>query len=68
MQSAAELHREFREEVEAFLRDSDMTAASFGQKAIGDPNFVKDLRDGRACGPKVMDRVIAFMRKEREAA
>lgn len=54
----------FREEVEAFLTKSGMSATRLGKEALGDPRFVFDMRKkGRAPSTRVMDLVVAFMEK-----
>lgn len=35
------------DEIEAFLRESEVTPTAFGRDAMGDPRFVFDLRAGR---------------------
>ena len=50
------------DEVEGFLQAKEMTATGFGRAAIGDPNFVFDLRKGRDVRPETVDRVRSFMR------
>ena len=35
------------EDIEVFLRETGLTPSGFSQKAMGDPNFVRELRDGR---------------------
>lgn len=55
----------FIQQVEEFLRTTEMSAARFGREAAGDPRLVFDLRKGRSCGMKLADRVMAFMRRYR---
>lgn len=52
----------FKSEVEAYLSDFAVKPTTFGQLALGDPNFVFDLRNGRAPNAVTIDRVRAFMR------
>lgn len=35
------------EDIEEFLRETDMAATAFGNRAMGDLNFVRELRAGR---------------------
>lgn len=35
------------EQIEVFLANTGMSATAFGQKALNDPPFVQQLRDGR---------------------
>lgn len=39
-----------------------MSATAFGREAVRDPNFVSDLRKGRAPSITMVDRVRGFMR------
>lgn len=53
----------FVAEIEAFLDANKMKPTQFGKAALGDPNFVRDLREkGRAPSFKTADRVRAFIR------
>lgn len=48
--------------VEAFLRESGMSATAFGERAMRDPKFVFDLRGGkRELLPSTSKRVVGFM-------
>lgn len=58
---------QFIAEVEGYLAQSGVTATAFGTRALGDPNFVFELRRGRAVSIDVADRVRRFMR-DSEAA
>ena len=49
------------EEIEAFMAAQSMSATAFGQKAINDPRFVHDLRNGRDFKSSTGDRVRKFM-------
>lgn len=53
----------FRNEVEAFLARTQMKPTLFGREALGDPNFVADLRARRAPSLATVDKVMAFIRK-----
>jgi hypothetical protein len=48
-------------EVERFLRQNDTAPTTFGRKAMGDPRFVFDLRNGRDPRPSTVARVRAFL-------
>lgn len=66
-------HEAFLSDVESFLASSGMPPARFGKDAIGDPNFVRNLRNGRSPSLNTSDRVRSFMleyaeRGEKEAA
>lgn len=59
----------FRAEVEGFLDEASMTPTAFGEKAVGDPNFVWDLRHrGRAPQANTIDKVRAFIDLQRSDA
>lgn len=49
------------ERVEAYLRRMRMPPTRFGRDALGDPNFVFGLRDGRKPRRKTIAKVLAFM-------
>lgn len=55
------LQEQFTREVEAFLSQHKLKAATFGRKALNDPMFVNDLRDGRSPTLETIDRVREFM-------
>ena len=50
-------------EVEAFLKDSPLSATRFGLDAVGDRNFVHQLRAGRRCWPETVLKVRKFIQK-----
>jgi predicted transcriptional regulator len=54
----------FREEIEAFLRENEISATAFGKKAMNDPKFVFDIREGRKPSLDAVDKVRAFMQSE----
>lgn len=58
----------FRTEVEEYLDRTKMLPTQFGRDAVRDPNFVRDLRQGRAPGLSTVDRVLSFMREPRASA
>lgn len=49
--------------IEAFLkaREADFSASRFGRDAVGDPNFVKDLREGREPRRKTIQRAEEYL-------
>ncbi len=51
--------------VERFLREVDMPPTTFGRRAINDPRFVRDLRNGREPRRRTGERIIAFIESER---
>lgn len=49
-------------DIETFMGARKMSAASFGRKAVGDPNLVYDMkRAGREPRPKTVERIKSFM-------
>ena len=58
----------FLVEIEAFLQRARMSPSGFGRAALGDPNFVRDVRAGRAPSLRLVDRARAFMAARAGAA
>jgi len=54
---------DFLAEIEAFLARSGMAPTRFGADAVGDPNFVRNLRSGRSPSLKTVDRVLECIRQ-----
>jgi len=54
-------HKQFLADVEAFLARTGTSASRFGREAIGDPNFVLDLRSGRVPSLRTAERVMSHM-------
>ena len=55
-------------EIEAFLARERAAPSTFGRAAVGDPNFLRQLRDGRAPSLRLVDRARAYMAGRRLAA
>ncbi len=53
----------FLKEIDAYLARAGLDPTSFGKDALGDPNFVFDLRKGRSPSTRTMDKVRAAMRE-----
>lgn len=51
----------FLSEIEQFLSKSGMSPTAFGRAAVGDPNFVPDLRNGRMPSLRLVERVSGFI-------
>lgn len=51
----------FLNAVERAIAETGINATEFGRRALGDPNFVFDLRRGRSCQAATMDRVYRFI-------
>jgi len=54
-----------RRNVERFLRESGMSATSFGRAVAKDPRLVHDMRRGREFGPRMIARIDAYIRGQR---
>lgn len=49
------------DQIDAFVDLHGMSPITFGRKALGDPHFVKELREGRDIRVSTLDRVQNFM-------
>lgn len=49
--------------VEAFLARTGVTETRFGRDCLQDPNFMADLRGGRNCTERTIQKVLAFMKR-----
>ncbi len=47
--------------IDRYLRNSKISQSRLGRDAVGDPNFVTNLRDGRRLRKATLDRVIAYL-------
>ena len=47
--------------IEAFCTATNTPETTFGRGAVGDPNFIRDLRSGRELRRKTRARVLEFM-------
>ena len=52
--------------IDRYLRRSKSSPSRLGRDAVGDPNFVMSLRDGRQPRQATLDRVLAFIEREEE--
>ena len=57
------MSQQFRDRVEAFLRESGFKASELGKQSVGDPTFVTGLRRGRSPTLATVDKVLAFIRQ-----
>lgn len=55
------LQEQFRREVEAFLSQHEFEPTTFGRKALNDPCFVTDLKNGRSPTLTTIEKVREFM-------
>ena len=51
----------FMSRVDAFLERTGVAPATLGRQAVGDPNLVRQLRDGRSPTLATADQLLAFM-------
>ena len=58
----------FLAEIEAFLARERVAPSRFGRAAVGDPKFVRELREGRAPSLRLVDRARAYMASRRAGA
>lgn len=49
------------EEIDIFLERTGMSATAFSKAAMGDPNFVRDLRAGREPRARLVQRAREYM-------
>jgi hypothetical protein len=54
--------------IDRYLKASAMTPTRFGRLAVNDPRLVRDLRNGREPGARVMARIEAFLATENDLA
>jgi 2,4-dienoyl-CoA reductase-like NADH-dependent reductase (Old Yellow Enzyme family) len=59
---------QFANQIEAFLTRSGMPATNFGREAINDPNFVFQLRRGRAPSLRLVEIAQRFIQKQDQLA
>lgn len=58
---------DFLAEVDGFLSRSGMSASAFGRAAVSDPNFIADVRTGRAPSLRLVQRVKDFIAEQERA-
>jgi sulfate adenylyltransferase subunit 2 len=58
----------FLSEIERFLESSGLEPTALGKQALGDPNFVFDLRKGRSPSTRTMDKVKTWIAAQARAA
>ena len=57
---------EFLEKIENFLASSGMSATNLGIKAMNNPTFVFDIRNGRQCLDSTKNKVLDFIKNYKE--
>ena len=55
------LTEQFKTRVSAFLADTGMPAATVGMEAVGDPNLMRQIEEGRSVTLRVADEALAFI-------
>ena len=55
------LNEQFKTQIEVFIQRVGITPTTFGRMALGDPNFISQLRNGRVCSLKTAEKICAFM-------
>ncbi len=53
---------ELLSDIEAFMAKHSLAPTRFGDEALGDRHFVRQLRDGRRVWPETEKKVRSFMR------
>ena len=54
------LECQFKSRVSAFLERTGMKPTTFGIKALGDPNLMRQISRGRSPSLRTADRILAF--------
>lgn len=55
-------------DVEAYLEKWSVSPTAFGDAALGDRHFVRQLRSGRRCWPETESKVREYMRTAKQGA
>ena len=55
------LERQFNSRVSGFLEETGMGATTLGLKAVGDPNLLREIAEGRSPSLRIADQVLAFI-------
>ena len=58
------LEDQFISRVSAFLGRTGLSPTAFGTKAVGDPNFMRQIGRGRSPSLRTADRVLAFIAEQ----
>ncbi len=48
---------QFKNDIEAYLKNTGTAASTFGREVLNDPGFVYRLRAGGECRPSTIERV-----------
>ena len=55
------LERYFNARIAAFLESTGMSPTAFGMRAVGDPNLMRQIAQGRSLSLRMADRILAFI-------
>ncbi len=55
------LERYFNARIAAFLESTGMPPTAFGMRAVGDPNLMRQIAEGRSLSLRMADRILAFI-------
>ena len=55
------LERYFNARIAAFLESTGMSPTAFGMRAVGDPNLMRQIAEGRSLSLRMADRILAFI-------
>ena len=58
----------FLAEIERFLASAGLEPTALGKQALGDPNFVFDLRKGRSPSTRTIDKVRGWIAQQQAPA
>ena len=58
----------FISRVSAFLGRSGLSPTTFGKKAVGDPNLMRQIGRGRSPSLRTADRILAFIAEQDRAS
>ena len=61
------LAQSFITDIDQFLARHGLEPSAFGKQALGDPNFIFDLKKGRSPSTRTMDKVRAYMAAQQPA-
>ena len=57
------LEQQFNSRVSGFLEETGMGATTLGLKAVGDPNLLREIAEGRSPSLRIADQVLAFINR-----
>jgi hypothetical protein len=61
-------HPDLLAEIAKFCDRTGLSVAAFGKEAMGDPRFVYDLKAGRQCLPRTVEKARAYIAANAERA